>query len=257
MISFVIILLICAKFGDSVCPPEKVSPTDAGANTWKNDLDLRLGAKKDNEKVPMKSSSVVDKPSCLQEYENTLKSIFDKLNSLQECENTLKHVSHQLNSLLEYENTNNVFDQCKYLIGKSQIPFCRLNPEQPFSEAEHAYPSSCKEILKSGKNKSDVYIIKPKTSTKPFAVLCDMETRGGGWTHIQKRFDGSQDFYLPWRDYKFGFGDLKGEFWIGLESIYHMTGNTILVFIIIALELLKRKVTVCRFFSMLNRTWVN
>uniref|UniRef100_A0A6P7GDC1 Ficolin-2-like n=1 Tax=Diabrotica virgifera virgifera TaxID=50390 RepID=A0A6P7GDC1_DIAVI len=50
-----------------------------------------------------------------------------------------------------------------------------------------------------------------------------METSGGGWTHIQKRIDGSQDFFLPWRDYKFGFGDLSGEFWIGLENIYRMT----------------------------------
>uniref|UniRef100_A0A6P7GQ47 Ficolin-1-like isoform X1 n=1 Tax=Diabrotica virgifera virgifera TaxID=50390 RepID=A0A6P7GQ47_DIAVI len=59
-----------------------------------------------------------------------------------------------------------------------------------------------------------------------------METKGGGWTHIQKRFDGSQDFYLPWRDYKFGFGDLMGEFWIGLENMHHMTafeGNELLV----------------------------
>uniref|UniRef100_A0A6P7GQA1 Angiopoietin-4-like isoform X3 n=1 Tax=Diabrotica virgifera virgifera TaxID=50390 RepID=A0A6P7GQA1_DIAVI len=75
----------------------------------------------------------------------------------------------------------------------------------------------------SRNNKSGVYQIKPRTSSKPFAVLCDMETKGGGWTHIQKRFDGSQDFYLPWRDYKFGFGDLAGEFWLGLENIYHMT----------------------------------
>ncbi|XP_050511907.1 microfibril-associated glycoprotein 4-like isoform X8 [Diabrotica virgifera virgifera] len=83
------------------------------------------------------------------------------------------------------------------------------------------YPQT--EDINLGNNKSGVYQIKPRTSSKPFAVLCDMETKGGGWTHIQKRFDGSQDFYLPWRDYKFGFGDLMGEFWIGLENIYHMT----------------------------------
>ncbi|CAG9833760.1 unnamed protein product [Diabrotica balteata] len=52
-----------------------------------------------------------------------------------------------------------------------------------------------------------------------------METRGGGWTHIQNRFDGSQNFYLPWIDYKFGFGDLEREFWMGLENIYHTTAS--------------------------------
>ncbi|KAG5871750.1 hypothetical protein JTB14_004598 [Gonioctena quinquepunctata] len=72
---------------------------------------------------------------------------------------------------------------------------------------------------------SGVYKIQPKLSKKPFMVLCDMETRGGGWAHIQKRFDGSQDFYLGWRDYKFGFGDLGGEFWLGLENIHLMTAS--------------------------------
>ncbi|XP_050513139.1 angiopoietin-related protein 7 [Diabrotica virgifera virgifera] len=205
---------------------DKLNSLQEYENTLKNVSD-KLNSLKEYENT-LKNTLV----SSLKEYENTFKNTL--LNSLQEYENTLKPVFDKLNISEEYENTKhtfdklnivqkNVFDKCKYLVGKSQIPFCGLNPEQPFSEAEDAYPRSCKEILKSGKNKSDVYIIKPKRSIKPFAVLCDMETKGGGWTHIQKRFDGSQDFYLPWRDYKFGFGDLRGEFWIGLENIYHMT----------------------------------
>lgn len=51
-----------------------------------------------------------------------------------------------------------------------------------------------------------------------------MVTKGGGWTVIQKRFDGSEDFFREWRDYKFGFGNLHREFWIGLENIYQLTG---------------------------------
>uniref|UniRef100_A0A6P7GRB7 Ficolin-2-like n=1 Tax=Diabrotica virgifera virgifera TaxID=50390 RepID=A0A6P7GRB7_DIAVI len=128
------------------------------------------------------------------------------------------------NKIQEYKNTiTNLFDQCKYLVGRSKIPFCRLNPLTENPDTSSNYPRSCREILESGNNKSGVYKIKPRTNSKPFTVLCDMETDGGGWTHIQKRIDGSQDFYLPWRDYKFGFGDLSGEFWIGLENIYRMT----------------------------------
>ncbi|XP_072395485.1 microfibril-associated glycoprotein 4-like isoform X2 [Diabrotica undecimpunctata] len=122
-------------------------------------------------------------------------------------------------------NFKNIFDQCKYLVGSSQIFFCRLNPVTKSSEVNVTYPKSCREILEAGNTKSGVYEIKPLLSNKPFAVLCDMETRGGGWTHIQKRFDGSQNFYLPWIDYKFGFGDLEREFWMGLENIYHMTAS--------------------------------
>ena len=52
---------------------------------------------------------------------------------------------------------------------------------------------------------------------------CDMEADGGGWLVIQRRIDGSVDFYLNWADYVQGFGDLEGEFWYGLENIHCLT----------------------------------
>lgn len=33
-------------------------------------------------------------------------------------------------------------------------------------------------------------------------VFCDMKTRGGGWTVLQRRWNGSLDFHRGWRDYK-------------------------------------------------------
>ena len=62
-----------------------------------------------------------------------------------------------------------------------------------------------------------------QTSSSTSHARCDMETDRGGWLVIQKRINGSVDFYRNWTDYVYGFGDLEGEFWYGLENIHCLT----------------------------------
>ena len=77
-------------------------------------------------------------------------------------------------------------------------------------------------MYKSGKNISGVYTIDPD-GLGPFDVFCDQTTARGGWTVFQKRLDGSVNFYRYWSDYKRGFGNLSGEYWLGLDKIYRLT----------------------------------
>ena len=56
-------------------------------------------------------------------------------------------------------------------------------------------------------------------------IYCECTTEGI-WTVIQKRFDGSVDFYRNWTDYKEGFGEVSGEYWLGNDIIHQLTSRS-------------------------------
>lgn len=47
-----------------------------------------------------------------------------------------------------------------------------------------------------------------------------MRIDGGGWIVFYKCFNGFFGFYRGWEEYKYGFGDVREEFWFGNEKIY-------------------------------------
>ncbi|PFX25392.1 Angiopoietin-related protein 3 [Stylophora pistillata] len=87
-----------------------------------------------------------------------------------------------------------------------------------------ARAKNCAELYKSGRRISGVYAIDPD-GLGAFNVYCDQTTAGGGWAVFQRRLDGSFDFNRTWNDYKHGFGNLVGEFWLGLDKINRLTRN--------------------------------
>jgi ficolin len=83
---------------------------------------------------------------------------------------------------------------------------------------------TCQHALSKGHRTSGVYTIQPD-SLPSFDVYCDMVTDGGGWTVFQRRQDGSVNFYRNWNNYTAGFGNLSGEFWLGLNYIHRLTSG--------------------------------
>ncbi|XP_043120912.1 microfibril-associated glycoprotein 4-like [Puntigrus tetrazona] len=87
----------------------------------------------------------------------------------------------------------------------------------------------CSDVYNSGRTVSGIYSIYPAGDV-PVSVYCDMISSGsnedkGGWTVIQRRMDGSVNFYRPWNQYKRGFGNIESEYWLGLENMYQLTRN--------------------------------
>ncbi|XP_070588862.1 fibrinogen-like protein 1 isoform X1 [Erythrolamprus reginae] len=89
------------------------------------------------------------------------------------------------------------------------------------------YDQDCAMLFNRGKRESGYYRIKPQQDREPFLVYCDMSD-GGGWTVIQRRCNGKENFYREWLDYKEGFGQLQGkddEYWLGNDKIYDLLFN--------------------------------
>jgi len=79
-------------------------------------------------------------------------------------------------------------------------------------------PHDCRQVSSSGVN-----FILPRDSNQVLKVFCDQETSGGGWTLIQRRSDGKEDFNQNWAAYKSGFGSVNGEFWLGNDHLHELT----------------------------------
>nr|XP_061811734.1 angiopoietin-related protein 2-like [Nerophis lumbriciformis] len=78
----------------------------------------------------------------------------------------------------------------------------------------------CQHVLESGETTSGIYLLRLQSANRLLQAWCEQNYAQGGWTVIQRRQDGSVNFFRTWELYKQGFGNLDGEYWLGLEHLY-------------------------------------
>ncbi|KAL6456940.1 hypothetical protein MHYP_G00339030 [Metynnis hypsauchen] len=99
---------------------------------------------------------------------------------------------------------------------------CNADITSPSKEKTEIF-RDCADVYRSGITENGIYSIHLTNSSQTVKVFCDMKTKGGGWTVLQHRFDGSVDFHRSWKEYKMGFGDPSGEHWLGNDVIHLLT----------------------------------
>ncbi|XP_073662576.1 tenascin isoform X9 [Tursiops truncatus] len=90
----------------------------------------------------------------------------------------------------------------------------------------YPFPRDCSQAMLNGDTTSGVYTVYLNNNkTQKQEVFCDMTSDGGGWIVFLRRKNGREDFYRNWKAYTAGFGDLKEEFWLGLDTLNKITAQ--------------------------------
>ncbi|XP_035673018.1 angiopoietin-related protein 4-like [Branchiostoma floridae] len=152
----------------------------------------------------------LDVPTCADVH--ALRQKVDDLKS-----SVTNHVIHLSNKM------HDISDRIDDVLTRVELDMSTDKPRQADEGSEageetHKYPTDCAEVASLGNTESGVYKIQPSAVTyslsekslgslvQPFYVYCRMDGEEG-WTVIQRREDGSENFNRTWADYKQGFGN--------------------------------------------------
>ncbi|XP_019304609.1 angiopoietin-related protein 3 isoform X1 [Panthera pardus] len=143
-----------------------------------------------------------------------LQTVEEQYRQLNQQHSQIKEIENQLRRTGVQESTENSLSSKPR--APRTTPFLHLNETKIVEHDD--IPANCTTIYNRGEYTSGIYSIRPSNS-QAFNVYCDVKS-GSSWTVIQHRIDGSQNFNETWENYRYGFGRLDGEFWLGLEKIY-------------------------------------
>ncbi|XP_078407522.1 fibrinogen-like protein 1-like protein [Cetorhinus maximus] len=91
------------------------------------------------------------------------------------------------------------------------------------------FSEDCASLRRRGFTESGLYVIHPQPTKKtpPIVVNCDMAYDCGiGYTVLHRNSRGSElTWNETWTTYKFGFGNIQGDHYIGNEYMYYLTNQ--------------------------------
>ncbi|XP_065424114.1 fibrinogen-like protein 1-like protein [Chrysemys picta bellii] len=92
-------------------------------------------------------------------------------------------------------------------------------------KVERGFPKDCSNIPRD--SPSGVHVIQPAGSP-PRVVWCDMDTEGKGWTVVQRNsYNTEITWKESWSTYKYGFGNVQQDYWLGNEYLSLLTRQNI------------------------------
>ncbi|XP_033749204.1 fibrinogen-like protein 1 [Pecten maximus] len=159
--------------------------------------------------------------SSLEDVHRRMEIDISNLNDgLQDLRTSLKKVKDGMN-LLRNDNVNlkrMIVDASK---GK-KLNGGKTNVAELMDRTLGAIPTDCHDLKELGYDVSGVYQIKPDTASHQDDIYCQF-INNTAYTLIQRRTDGLINFNRRWIEYKYGFGNLYDEHWIGNEVIHRLT----------------------------------
>ncbi|NXH79226.1 FGL1L protein, partial [Hydrobates tethys] len=103
--------------------------------------------------------------------------------------------------------------------GRKNVQQSRASDPQQIQH--RSWPKDCSEV--SAGSPSGVYVIYP-TGLHPIVVYCEMNVTDGGWTVIQRNRQSTEITWAEsWSTYKYGFGNVHTEYWLGTEYIHQIS----------------------------------
>lgn len=177
-----------------------------------------------------------------EEAKKEVKNITDKLESLQTTLTSLdrknEETKEELNdmrdkmstlqtTLTSLEEKDNVVQNITATTQRMLQDFLEQRESERNESKMETTVQDCKELLDVGKTESGVYKIYPDGFSEGVDVYCDQLTDGGGWTVILRRLRQipQLNFSRYFEEYAQGFGDPKGELWIGNRILHSLTND--------------------------------